>query len=105
MAQLNRRTQTQLTAPGVTADLKLSPYAGPRWFKVVVATIDTNIVVRSESTDGTTVTAQTPNTTITANGTYLIPVYADNSHVQFNFVSEAGGTAATVDVTLIEETN
>lgn len=105
MAQLNRRTQTQLTAPGVTADLKLAPYAGPRWFQVVVAAINTSVVVRSESTDGTTVTAQTPDVTITANGTYLIPVYASNSHVQFNWVSEAGGTAATLDVTLVEETN
>lgn len=105
MALKNRRTQTQLTAPGVTSDLQLAPYAGPRWFRVVVATIDTNVTVRSESTDGTTVTAQSPDFVLTANGTYLIPVYADNSHVQFNFVSEAGGTAATLDVTLVEETN
>lgn len=104
MALKNRRTQTQLTAPGVTDDLILSPYAGPRWYEVVVADIGTNVVVRSESTDGTTVTAQTPNVTIIANGTYLIPVYANDSHVQFNFISESGGTP-TLDVTLVEETN
>jgi len=105
MASKNRRIQTQLTAPGVTAHLPLSVYAGPRWFKVVVATINTSLVVRVEATNGTTLIAQSADITIIANGTYLIPVQADDSHVRFNFVSEAGGTAVTLNVSLVEETN
>ena len=107
MAQLNRRTQTQLTAPGVTADLKLSPYAASRHYRVVVAAINTSLVVRAEyaATASGSVTGRGFDYTITANGTYTLPVFATDNFVHLNFVSEAGGFAATVDATLVEETN
>lgn len=107
MAQLNRRVQTQLTAPGVTDALKLSPYAAPRHFQIVVAAINTSLVARVEYTNtvGGAVTVRGVDYTIKANGTHTLPVFAAGEFTRLNFVSEAGGTTVTVDATLIEETN
>ena len=107
MAQINRRPLTQLTEVGVTANLKLSPYAGPRWFRVVVAAINTSLVIRAEyaTTASGAVTARGMDYTITANGTYTLPVFATDNFVRLNFVSETGGSAVTLDATLTEETN
>lgn len=107
MAYTNRRTQTTLTDPGTTTSLKLAPYAASRHYRLVVATINTSIVVRAEyqATSGGAVTGRGMDYTITANGTYSLPVFPIDSFVRFNFVSEVGGTAASVAATLVEETN
>jgi len=90
----------QLTAPG-TSEVTNARSMKSHVCQFVVASIDTNVVIRFEgSLDGTNYFNINPNgdTTITANGTYAIsksnmPLL----NVRVVFVSEAGGTAATVD--------
>lgn len=107
MANLNNRVQTQLTAPGSTAGLALGQYGGGnKFYKVVVASINTNCVLRVEfsSTQAfSAVTAQRPDVTITANGTYILDVKPAGNFARLTFVSETGGTAVTIDATLVEE--
>jgi len=102
--RLTPRTQTQLTAPGTTAKLKLTQRVGDKFYKVVLATVDTNVVVRVEyaNTSAGSVTGRSQDYTLTANGTYTLPVFPLDNFVYFNFVSETGGTGATLDVTLLE---
>lgn len=107
MAYQNRRILAQLTAPNTSNVLKLAPYAAPRHYRIVIAAINTSLVVRAEyrNTSAGAVTARGVDYTITANGTYSIPVFAMDNFTHLNFVSEVGGTAVTVDATLVEETN
>lgn len=65
---------------------------------VTVATIDTNVVVCLEgSIDGTTFAPIIANQTITANGSFAYSVSGQPvKWVRPKFVSESGGTAATV---------
>lgn len=102
---------TQLTAPGDTVEVNVENY-DIFGYSFTVASIDTNVIVNLEGTidgtnffevslDSTAVVggAYTTNrVTITANGTYHI--FARNqkmAQVRFNWVSESGGTAATID--------
>ena len=101
---------TQLTAAGQTAgqDVSLCTYYG---YTVTVASINTNVIVGLQGTiDGsnwseltlkntavTGLSISSNRCTITANGTYLIWSEAPVSLVRFNFISESGGTAATLD--------
>ena len=108
------KTFTQLTAAGSTDHIHV-PGARNHVFQVLVADIDTNVIVRADgSNDGTNfgemtisntaVTGATSITnnriTITANGTYLIVVKNTlTPYVRFTFVSESGGDASvTLDV-------
>ena len=106
---------TQLTAAGATSVIDVSGYS-KCGYGFTVAAINTNVVVDIQGTiDGTNFfsvpltsgamanLAITANqATVTANGTYYIgtsdiPLY----QVKFNFVSESGGTAATIDADFI----
>ena len=103
---------TQLTAVGLTSSTKVKGMRN-HTFQVTVAAINTNVIVSADgSADGTsfgelsmdnTATAGLAITanraTITANGTYIITVKNTPLHsVKFNFISETGGSAATLDV-------
>ncbi len=100
MVKLGTKSITTLTAPGGSTVLEVGNQPIVKLVaKVTVASINTNVVIRfetDESTSFSAVTGQTLDETITANGTYLFDVPVDNSFVRLNFVSEAGGTAATV---------
>lgn len=64
-----------------------------------VASINTNVVIRVEaSTNGVQYFPLVTDQTHTANGTYapVISQWACYSHLRITFVSEAGGTAATI---------
>ena len=65
---------------------------------VTVASVDTNVIVRLEgSVDGTNFAPIIANQTITANGTTAYSVAGRPvKWIRTNWVSEAGGTAATV---------
>ena len=65
---------------------------------VTVASVNTNVVVRLEgSVDGTNYAPIIANQTITANGTTAYSVSGRPvKWIRTNFVSETGGTAATV---------
>jgi hypothetical protein len=105
MARINSRSQTQLTAENTaTADLEITKRVGDKGYKLVVATIDTNVVVRLEyaNTSGGSITGRSIDYTITANGTYILPVFPLDNFVHLNFVSESGGTGATITGTLLE---
>ncbi len=97
-----------LTAPGVTAAIgsattdDLARYSAFST-QIVVTNIDTSITMRMEvSHDGTNWANRNQNDadyTVTANGTYVM--FWENKAnrlARFRFVSEAGGTAATVTV-------
>lgn len=94
--------ETQLTAPGTTQALDVTAFSRIHC-QYVITTINTNVVVRLEgSNDGTNwsnLAQGEVDTTRTANGAYSfvitgIPLF----RIRFNFVSETGGTAATIDV-------
>lgn len=103
---------TQLTAVGLTAATRVRGMKN-HTFQVTLANKNTNVIVGiSGSTDGTsfgevpldftavTGGAITANRiTLTVDGTYLITVKNTPLHsVKFNFISEAGGATATLDV-------
>jgi len=111
-------TATQLTAVGVTDSVTIEG-STDHTVQVTVATIDTNVVIQLEgSVDGTnffilpiedsTVSglAISANVvTITANGTYLLYVKETAiKQIRLNFVSEAGGAAATIDSKFYSQT-
>lgn len=104
-------TATQLTAPGNSDEVSVEG-SKDHTVQVKVASINTNVVVQLEgSVDGTnffilplegvvvsgiTITANVA--TITANATYLLYVKdVAIKNIRLNFVSESGGTAATID--------
>lgn len=105
-------TFTQLVAPGVTDEVSVEG-AKNHTTSVTVASINTNVLLQVEgSVDGTNYfklpledvvvsgLAITSNVaTITANGTYLLYVKdVTIKNIRTNFVSESGGTAATIDI-------
>lgn len=93
-------TLPQLTAPGVTAYSKVQPGSiGEYGYKVVIASINTSLVLRVEYNNASTGSAisRSEDIAITANGTYIIPIFASEAFSRLNFVSEVGGTAVTVD--------
>ena len=94
-------TFTQLTAPGSTTGFA-TPGCTQHTVAVTVATINTNVVVRIEGSVDNTAWGNLDSggldTTITANGTYLFT--CPNTllaYLRVTFVSETGGTAATID--------
>lgn len=102
---LNNLVATQLTAPGRT-DVKLKPQTSGAIVLeaiVTVASIDTSVSLNwdfSNVADFSVIEAVSPTTTITANGTYVLTCsVTNNTFAALNFAAEAGGTAATVDVT------
>lgn len=105
-------TFTQLVVPGVTDEVSVEG-AKNHTTSVTVASINTNVLLQVEgSVDGTNYfklpledvvvsgLAITSNVaTITANGTYLLYVKdVTIKNIRTNFVSESGGTAATIDI-------
>jgi hypothetical protein len=93
-------TFTQLTAPGNTAAIPTAAYAR-HTLQYTVASIDTNVVVNWEGTlDGTNWfdLRDAGDKTILANGTSAFE-YSKLAvaAIRFVFVSESGGTAATID--------
>lgn len=112
MTYQKSKTFSQLTAAGTTSSEDVSGVNNHN-VSVTVASINTNVIIALEgSLDGTNyfeipvdnssdvaTGALTLNRmTITANGTYSLHVknYSLNS-IRLNFVSEAGGSAATID--------
>lgn len=99
----DKNTWAQLTAPGVTPAFSMVGYKRAT-VAVTIATINTNVVIRIEgSLDGTNwfnLSATDTDTTFTANGTYGFNVEAAVDNIRLNFVSEAGGTTATVNGTV-----
>ena len=94
-------TFTQLTAPGSTTGFATSERINHSMF-VTVAAINTTVVVRVEVSPDNSVWANLDisnlNTTITANGTYIFTVPETAvGYIRLTFVSETGGTAATID--------
>lgn len=105
------RNLAQLTAPGVGSSIPALDYKY-HTFQVTLAASDTNVVVRVEgSADGTNFFTlplkSTPVTgmaiavnqaTLTIDGSYGLIVDAVKvKEIRLRFVSESGGTAATVD--------
>lgn len=99
----DKNVWAQLTAPGVTSAFSMVGYKHAT-VSVTVATINTSVTLRVEgSLDGTNwfnLSANDTDTTYTANGTYGFVVEATVDNIRLNFVSEAGGTAATVNGTV-----
>ncbi len=91
---------TQLTEPGTSGWIATGK-ALNHTIALTVANIDTNVVVRIEGTiDGTNafnLSDSDTDTTITANGTYGFMATGSLTGIRVNFISETGGTAATVD--------
>lgn len=93
-------TFTQLTAPGTTA-MKKTLQNLNHTIVAVVANINTSLVLRVEGTiDGTNwfnLSDTNTDTTITANGVYGFMATGAIQGIRMNFVSETGGSSATID--------
>ncbi|MCG3179659.1 MAG: hypothetical protein BIFFINMI_02000 [Phycisphaerae bacterium] len=87
-----------LTAPGAASSYELPIWASDHVLAVTVASINTDVTVRFEgSLDGTNWFPLAADLVITANGTQAIAASGTvPAYVRGNFVSETGGTAATV---------
>lgn len=98
--QVTKTTHAQLTAPGngeivVSGTVQAAGGQG----EITLAAVDTNVVVRYDySNDNFSTTATGIPVTLTANGTHVVPVLPGYAQVRPVFVSEAGGTAATLDI-------
>lgn len=95
-----------LSAPGVSASISAAIHTQGT-YQVTVANIDTSVTVRAEgSLDGVVwynLDFKNVDTVRTANGTFAMTFSKrTNKFVRFNFVSEAGGTAATLAVKFAE---
>jgi len=103
MIPITRYVNAQLTAPGNGTTFKVDQLGAPNALcRVVVAAINTNVIVRVEqsvNSNFSTIDQRTPDTTITANGNYEIDYQIRHPFVRVVFVSETGGTAATLDCT------
>ena len=90
-----------LSAPGSTDVVRMH---GSKGFMIqyTVATINTSLVVKAEgSVDNSTwfdLSEDESAITKTANGTYAMLCETEVPFVRFTFVSEVGGTAATIAV-------
>lgn len=93
-------TWTQLTAPGSTAGFATTGLTRHSVW-CTVANKDTSLVLRVEGSLDNAVWANldSSNTdfTVTANGTYGFTFIGLLAYIRVTFVSETGGTAATVD--------
>ena len=95
-------TESTLSAPAVGTALQVAQnnFFSTRDFTLIVtvASVNTNVIVRLEgSVDGTNYAPIIANQTITANGTTVYSVAGRPvKWIRTNWVSEAGGTAATV---------
>ncbi len=95
-------TESTLSAPAVGTALQVAVnnlFSTKDYTLIVtVASVNTNVVVRLEgSVDGTNYAPIIANQTITANGTTAYSVSGRPvKWIRTNFVSETGGTAATV---------
>jgi hypothetical protein len=106
MPRINQPTaikSTQLTAAGVADNIADTKGANSLSCEFVVAAINTNVIVRLEFSNDRAFASGvyfTPELTITANGNYAISSAPVKRYCRARFVSEAGGTAATVDVNM-----
>ena len=94
------QTFTQLTAPGNTAEVNVNAINN-HVFQVKLANKDTNVDVNIEgSLDGTNFfVIKASDVQYTTNGNYFITeTDLQVKFIRFSFVSEIGGTAATLDV-------
>jgi hypothetical protein len=93
-------TWTQLTEPGSTTGFA-TPGKTDHTVAATVAAINTNVVVRVEgSVDNTSwfnLDASETDTTISSNGTRGFKFTGALAYIRLTFVSESGGTAATID--------
>ena len=97
--------ETQLTAPGTTTARDVSLFRNIT-VSYTIASINTSVTTRLEgSTDGSNWFNLDPgesNTTVTTNGTFAFILSNVALHrIRLNFISEVGGTAATIDVRVI----
>ena len=100
-------TYNTLTAPGATLAQAVESFA---LYQVTVAAINTSVTVQIEtSVDGTSygilpardssiVPAADRTIVLLLNGTYVIAWSGSTRFIRFRFVSEVGGTAATLAV-------
>lgn len=106
MKQGKTITFTQLTAAGSTDSVKVLGVKSFT-FAYTVASINTSVTVRAEGSlndsNWFNLDIDDSNTIETANGTYAFQ-YGGNgelAYTRFTFVSEVGGTAATIDVVFL----
>lgn len=94
---MRTKTFTQLTAPSSTDSYEVDDY-NYHTIQYKVANKDTNVVVKIQgSLDNTNWFDCTNETTQTANGTYYLSFTGALRYIRFTFVSETGGTAATIN--------
>lgn len=96
--ELRIETFTQLTSAGSTTGYAVDNNIY-HTMQYKIASINTNVIVKLQgSLDNTNWFDLTSETTQTSNGTYKLTYEGAIKYIRFTFVSETGGTAATIDV-------
>lgn len=93
----------QLSAPGSTSSFTMIGYKRAT-IAAVVGAINSSVTLRAEGTLDSTnwfnLNSTDTDKTITANGCYAFNVEAALAGIRLTFVSESGGTSATIDATV-----
>ncbi len=108
MSKILTQSTTQLTAPDASTEWVNIGSILPSNvdMEVTVAAIDTNVAYEVQySADASTIVARSSVTTRTANGKYINPVSPKYKYARAYFLTESGGTAVTLDVTMSMYTN
>lgn len=97
-----KHVESQLTAPSTSTNSRNMDGFNRAFITATVANINTNVVLRIEGSNDNSnwvnLNASDADTTITANGTYGFQYVGCPQHIRTTFVSESGGTSATVNV-------
>lgn len=101
MSRIGKFAHTQLTDLGNGSIAKLGPIGNRGGVgKIIIANINTSVEVRydySDAADFSSQVYQGQPISITANGSYVIPLLPGFGFARPVFVNEVGGTDATVD--------
>lgn len=96
-----KHVESQLTAPSSTNSRAMNGYS-KGCIQVLIANINTSVTLRVEGSNDNSnwfnLSTSRTDTTFTANGCYAFQFDSCPQHVRTTFVSEVGGTAATIDV-------
>ena len=97
-----KHVESQLTAPSTSTNSRNMDGYSKGCIQVVVANINTSVTLRVEGSNDNTnwfnISTSNTDTTFTANGCYAFQFDSCPQHVRTTFVSEVGGTSATIDV-------
>lgn len=97
-----KHVENQLTAPSNSTNSRNMDGYSKGCIQILIANINTSVTLRVEGSNDNTnwfnLSTSNTDSTFTANGCYAFQFDSCPQHVRTTFVSEVGGTSATIDV-------